>query len=88
MSFRITVESAFRRRLQKKTPNQQGAILECIEQLSNDPRHPGLKTSRVQGQRDVWEARIDKSNRLTWKYGDSDEIVLLNNCSHDDVYRR
>jgi hypothetical protein len=86
VSFRITVEPTFKKRLEKKTISQQGAILACIGYLAQDPRHPSLRTSRIQGRRS-WEARVDGSNRLEWEYGQADEIILINHCSHNDIYR-
>jgi mRNA-degrading endonuclease RelE of RelBE toxin-antitoxin system len=86
MPFRITTEPKFRKRLMKKPTSQQGAILECIDRLSQDPRHPGLRTSRIQGK-SSWEARVDSTNRLEWEYGQPDEIILINHCSHNDIYR-
>ena len=86
MSFKITTESKFKKRLEKKTTAQQGAILECILRLGEDPRHPSLRTSRIKGK-SSWEARIDNTNRLEWEYGQPDEIILINHCSHNDIYR-
>jgi hypothetical protein len=74
----------FRRRLQGKTPQQQGRVLECIRTLIVDPRYPGLRTRGVQGARGVFEARIDRSLRLTFEW-DGDTIVLRNNCRHDET---
>jgi len=64
----------------------QGAILECINRLAQDPRYPGLRTSRIRGK-SSWEARIDDTNRLEWEYGQPDEIILINHCTHNDIYR-
>ncbi len=86
MSFRITTESTFRKRFEKKTTSQQGAILACIDRLAQDPRHPSLRTSRIKGK-GTWEARVDDTNRLEWEYGQPDEIILINHCSHNDIYR-
>jgi hypothetical protein len=82
----ILIEPAFKRRLKKKTPNQVGAILECIDQLAADWRHPGLHTHRVQGTDGVYEAYIDQSNRLTFHW-DGRVIVLRNHCNHDILNR-
>ena len=86
MSFRITTEPKFRKRLEKKTTSQQGAILECISRLAQDQRYPGLKTSRIKGK-SSWEARIDDTNRLEWEYGQPGEIILINHCTHNAIYR-
>lgn len=64
----------------------QGAILECIDRLSENPHHPGLHTGRVQGARDVYEAYIDGANRLTFHW-EGEVIVLRNHCSHEITSR-
>lgn len=86
MSFRITVDPTFKKRFEKKKTSQQGAILACIDRLSQDPQYPSLRTSRIKGK-NSWEARVDGTNRLEWEYGQPDEIILINHCSHNDIYR-
>ncbi len=85
MAFRITLDLKFRRRLRKKPPTLVGAIIECIVRLADNPRHPGLRTHRIQGTRSTWEAYVDRSNRVSWEYGAPDEIVVLNHCNHEEV---
>ncbi len=85
MSFRITIEPKFKKRLEKKTTSQQRAIIGCIDSLGENPHNPGLRTRRIKG-RGSWEARVDGTNRLEWEYGQPDEIILINHCSHD-IYR-
>ena len=80
MTFKLT--PSFKKRLDKKTHAQAGAIMECIHRLENNPNHPGLHRHRVQGTRDIWQARVDQGNRLTFRY-EGDVVVLLNHCNHD-----
>ena len=81
----LTLSPSFKKRFGKKTPKLQGSILKCIEQLSSDPRHPGLHTHKIRGTQSVFEAYMDRSNRLTFCYGDDGEIKLLNHCNHDII---
>ena len=87
MPYRVTVDPTFKRRLKRKTPSMRAAIFRTIELLAESPTHPGLRSRRIQGTEKTWEARIDYSNRLTWEYGEPGELVLLNHCTHDEVYR-
>lgn len=80
------VTKPFKKRLKKKPPAMQGAILECIMRLAENPRHPGLRTHRVQGQDGVFEAYVDGGNRLTFHY-EGDLIVLRSHCNHDMLER-
>ena len=88
MTFRLTMTPEFKKHLERdKTPQQKGVILRCLEQLADDPCHPGLRSERIQGAaRKVWASRVDSSNRVTWQYGNVGEIVMLYHCTHKDVY--
>jgi mRNA-degrading endonuclease YafQ of YafQ-DinJ toxin-antitoxin module len=81
------VEPKFKKRLQKKQPKLQAAILETIARLAENPRHPGLRTHELQGRDGVYEAYIDVSNRLTFHYDEHGRIVLRNHCNHSIVDR-
>lgn len=79
-----TIPLRFKKRLKKKSPRLAGAILECVHRLAEDPRHPGLHTHRVRGTAGVWEAYVDRSNRVTFEWDDG-VIVMRNHCNHDIV---
>ena len=64
----------------------RAAIVECIKRLAENTRHPSLRTHRVQGSPGVFEAYVDRANRLTFHY-EGDVIVLRNHCNHDIVDR-
>jgi mRNA interferase RelE/StbE len=83
----VEIDSTFKKRLARKEPKDQAAILECIERLSDNPRHPGLKTHAIQGHAGVFSARVDRSNRVTFNWADG-VIVLRNHCNHEAVYSR
>lgn len=65
----------------------QLSIARCLALLAENPRHPGLRTHRVQGSPGVWEAYVDGANRVTFHYEGS-KIVLRNNCNHEILRRR
>ena len=89
VAFRTTIPRSFKTRLQAKSTEQQGAILRCIDWLAKNPRHPGLRTRKVQGAPGEWEARADRGSRVTWRYGEEPRtIVLLNHCTHKQVLGR
>jgi hypothetical protein len=80
----FVVPKRFKRRLNKKKPPLQGAILEAVARLAENPRHPGLQTHRVQGHAGVFEAYVDEANRLTFEWN-GPVIVLRNHCNHDMI---
>ena len=87
---RYRVSKPFKKRLSKKSPGMQGAIVWCIQRLSENPLHPGLQAHQMQGRPGVWEAYVDQGNRLTFHYEEADGeqvIVLRNHCNHDMLYQ-
>ena len=88
MPFRFTLAPEFKKHLRDKPPPQQGVIMSCIDQLVNDPRHPGLRTRRIEGTKDIWEARADLDNRVSWQYGEPGELIIRYHCTHNEVYGR
>jgi hypothetical protein len=82
----LVIPKTFKRVLRKKTARQQGAIMECVQRLGENPRHPGLHTHTIKGNPGVLEASVDRANRVTFHW-DGDTIVLRMNCSHDILRR-
>lgn len=82
----VAIDKSFKRRLAKKPAKLQGAILEAVQRLREDPYHPSLHTKKMQGQRDVFEARVDQANRITFHW-EGDTIYLRNHCNHDVLIR-
>lgn len=82
----VAIDKTFKRRLAKKPPNLRGAILEAVQRLRENPNHPSLHTKKMQGQRDVFEARVDKANRITFHW-EGEIIYLRNHCNHDVLTR-
>lgn len=64
----------------------QAAIAECVGRLVDNPAHPGLRVHPMQGVPGVWEAYVDKGNRITF-HREGDTIVLRNHCNHDMLRR-
>lgn len=76
----------FRRAYKKKPREMQVIIRDAVTQLRRDWRHPGLRTHRVLGTPGVFEARLDRGNRLTFHW-EAGTIMLRNHCNHDILGR-
>ena len=76
--------SRFKKQFRKKTPQMQASVLQTIQRLCDDPRHPGLNTHQVHGHPGVWEAYVNDANRVTF-HREEGSIVFRNNCVHDKV---
>ena len=80
----------FKKRLEKKPPDQVDAILRCIKKLEQELASPvrrhGLRVKKMSGYSGVYEARIDRSNRLTFERA-GDRVVLRTHCNHSVLGR-
>ncbi len=79
----VVLTPKFKKRLQDKQPKLAAAILQCIHRIEENPRQPGLQVHRMHGVGGVWEAYVDRSNRVTFHYDESGAIVFRNHCNHD-----
>jgi len=84
---RLIIPDRFKKVLNRKEPKLQAAINRCVKLLGTNHRHPGLQIHRVQGTAGVWEAYVDRANRVTFDWV-GNAIRLRNNCNHDIVTRR
>lgn len=82
----LDIPQRFKKQLQKKPPALQDAITECVERLGKNSRHPSLQTHELQSRKGVYEAYVDKANRITFHYEKREGqryIVLRKHCNHD-----
>ena len=79
--------ASFARIARAKPGRLQKAIGRCVQLLGDNPRHPGLHTHRVSGRKGVWEAYVDRGNRVTYHWDEEGRIVLRKNCHHDILQR-
>ena len=80
--FVVRLTKELEDKLDAKSRPQRRAIAQCLERLQENPRHPGLRTSKVQGRRGVFEARASRADRITWFWQGS-VIVIENHCGHE-----
>ena len=87
--------SAFSRelkRLIRRNPQLRGSIEQTLQQLTENPFHPTLKTHKLKGDlAEKWACSIDYSNRIVFKFVQTtdlqtESILLLAIGSHDEVY--
>jgi mRNA interferase YafQ len=91
----LETDSGFKRsfkRLVKKNPQLQDKILIVIEQLSDDPFAPSLKSHKLTGQLDgLWSCSVSYDCRIIFAFRKDEEtgedlIALIDIGSHDEVY--
>ncbi len=77
----------FDKQFRKKPPDQQAALAKALKLLGDNPSHPSLRVKRVKSAPGVFEASANMRDRLTFEWVGG-QIVLRNNCHHDEVLKR
>ncbi|BAF58578.1 MAG: hypothetical protein HPY89_05920 [Pelotomaculum sp.] len=57
-----------------------------LELMLENPRHPSLRTKKIQGQDNIFEASVTMDIRMTWQYT-GDGILLRNIGEHDKTLK-
>lgn len=60
-------------------------VEKAIELLLTDPRHPSLRTKKVQGTRGIWEASVTLKYRMTFEW--EEEVLRLRRVGTHDILK-
>jgi hypothetical protein len=59
--------SVFKEKVQALEDSLKQTLRKKLELMSEDPHYPSLRTKKIQGTADLFEARITRGCRLTWQ---------------------
>ncbi|MBI2851813.1 MAG: hypothetical protein HYX84_01740 [Chloroflexi bacterium] len=85
MEFYLTEQ--FEQAYEKLTKPEKSSVHKALALLGSNPRHPGLHLKKMQGGRDIWEARCSKKLRMTLQI-DGERAIMRNVGEHDKVLKR
>ena len=60
----------------------QDRVEKALVLLGRDPRHPSLRTRKMHGPGDIWEASVSMSYRITFQWI-GNQLILRRVGSHD-----
>lgn len=83
----ILFTEQFERAYEKLTIAEKRSIRKAITLLGANPKHPGLRVKKMQGGRDIWEARPSKGLRVTFEM-DGEIIFMRNVGEHNKALKR
>lgn len=71
----------------RKLPTDIKKVLQKkLDLMIENPRHPSLRTKKIQGREDIFEASVTLEIRLTWQYTE-DGLLLRNIGEHDKTLK-
>lgn len=82
----LIVTDRFRRAYQQLPPAIQKKVRKALRLLTEDVGYPSLRVHRIQGTDHLFEARVDRSYRLSFQF-EGQDILLRNVDNHDECLR-
>jgi mRNA interferase RelE/StbE len=80
--MRIARTARFKKAWKELKEDEKELARKAITNLANDMRYPALRVRKMQGAKNVWEARASRSLRITFQIvGD---LIILRNIGHHD----
>lgn len=80
--MKIAVTAFFRQDYDDLPAQIRKKVDRQVNFLADNLRHPGLRAKHIKGQTDIWEARIDRFYRFSFKI-EGDIIYLRRVGPHD-----
>lgn len=72
----------FERAFQNLPQEIQAQAEKALALLFENPRHPSLRVKKMHGVKDLWEARVSRSYRITYRI-EGDRLILRQIGTHD-----
>ena len=72
---------------EKLTSAEKRSVRKALALLGDNPNYPGLRVKKMEGRKNIWEARPTKRLRMTFEI--AGEIIFMRNVGeHDKVLKK
>jgi mRNA interferase RelE/StbE len=82
----IYVSDLFRESVEELSVDARKALKKMLALMADNPRHPSLRTKKIKGGEDIFEATVTLDIRMTWEFYE-DGILLRNIGEHDKTLK-
>ena len=84
--MQILSSENFKRDYKNLTKEERKLFHKKISQMRENPRHPSLRTKKIQGKKGIFEASITMDIRITWQYVENG-IYIRSIVEHDSTLK-
>lgn len=77
----------FEQAYEKLTKDEKRIVRKALTLLGKNPRYPSLRVKKMEGRKNIWEARPSKRLRVIFEMA-GDSIFVRNVGEHDKVLKR
>lgn len=83
----ILLTEQFEDAYERLTRAEKQSVRKALTMLGDNPRHPGLHVKKMEGMRNIWEARPSKRLRMTLEMT-GEAIIMRDVGEHDKVLKK
>jgi mRNA-degrading endonuclease RelE of RelBE toxin-antitoxin system len=83
----VFLTEQFERAYQEISDAERRSVRKALILLGENLRHPSLRVKKMEGKRDIWEARPSKRLRMTFELVKG-TVIMRNLGEHDRVLKR
>lgn len=85
--MKIARTARFKKAWEQLTREEKSLARKAIANLAGNIGYPALRTKKIKGAEDIWEARASYSLRITFQI-EGDTIILRNVGHHNETLKR
>ena len=68
--------------VQRLSVDAKKTLKKKLDLLANNPKHPSMRTKKIKGGEDIFEASVNMDIRITWEF--FEDVILLRNIGRHD----
>jgi mRNA-degrading endonuclease YafQ of YafQ-DinJ toxin-antitoxin module len=68
--------------VQRLSVDAKKALKKKLDILADNPKHPSMRTKKIKGGKDIFEASVNMDIRITWEF--FEDVILLRNIGRHD----
>jgi len=83
----VFLTEQFEQAYQKLSDAERRSVRKALSLLGENLRYPSLRVNKMEGRRNIWEARPSRRMRMTFEVAEG-TIVMRNVGEHDKVLQK
>jgi len=87
MQFEFSYSDKFKKHYKKLSAPEKKQVAGKLVLLSKNPKHPSLRTKRIQGTDRLFESSANMDVRIIWYY-DGGKLIALVDVGHHDILKQ
>ncbi|MBM3701350.1 MAG: hypothetical protein FJW68_10660 [Actinobacteria bacterium] len=85
--MKFVYSDSFKKNVSDLSFEEKAILKEKLTLMFHNPRHPSLRTKKMQGRNSIFESTITMGTRITWQYIKEDAILLRKVGPHDKTLK-